>query len=480
MDSKSPPGAQKLGASAGEPGRLVRALGLFDCTMIVMGCIIGAGVFQTPQTIALRMGSLEGMLAMWVLGGVIAMSGALVFAELGSALPLAGGQYVFLREGFGRFVAFLFGWLLLAAINSGAIAYVANVFVDHLQALVRYAGLETVWGDGTRRGIALGVILFLTLLNIRGVRVGANVQNAAMLAKIAGIAMIIVLGVLVLAGVAQPAVAAPEARPPTMATAWSWAGAGAALLSVMFTYGGWQNVTAVAGEVRDPERTLPRGILIGTVLVIALYIAMNWSLARILGVEGVARSATPAAAAAGAVFAWGEPLVATLVMISTFAITQALLMVTPRIYYAMACDGVFFRAAAWVHPKYKTPAVAIGLQAIASIVHLYVGKTLDLLQATTIVDFTFFTLCGLALFVLRRKRPAEAGAYRAWGYPWLPALFVLTSAAVVVSALFNAQRAAIERAGIAVGAGLLLYALWSRRATAIGGGASPGPGAGAA
>ena len=444
---------------------LRRELGLFDCTMIVMGTIIGAGVFNTPSAIAAQMGSAAGVLGMWVLGGAIAMTGALVFAELGSIFTRAGGQYVFLREGFGRFTAFLFGWLLLTAINSGAIAYVANVFVDHLQALCAYAGRDPAWSSGERRGLALFGIVVLAALNMRGVRLGASFQNAAMLAKIAGILFIIVLGGLTALGVLEPRLLSETpgiAAAPVSPSGVGWAGIGASLLGVVFTYGGFQNVTAVAGEVQDPARTVPRGILIGTLCVIGLYLAMNASLVGILGIDGVAATRTPAAAAAGRVVSWGEPLVAGLVMVSTLAITQALLFVTPRIYYAMALDGVFFRQAAWLHPRWRTPVVAIGLQACFGILHLFLGETLNLLQMTTIADFTFFVLCGTALFVFRRRGLGAPGVFRAPGYPWLPALFVLASAAVVVSAVINAERVAVLRAGVMLSLGVLGYLLWSR------------------
>ncbi|MEO6709926.1 MAG: amino acid permease [Planctomycetota bacterium] len=433
-------------------GGLLRRLGLFDCTMIVMGTIIGAGVFNTPTKIAFHMGSLGGVLAIWIAGGVIAMCGALVFAELGSLFPRAGGQYVFLREGFGRFVAFLFGWLLLAAINSGAIAYVANVFVDHLQELLAFAGHDPAWSQGERSSIAVAGIVVLALINIRGVRLGATVQNVAMLTKIVGIGMVIVLGTLAVAGAL-----APSPPPSTTVHDWTWSGIGISLLSVVFTYGGFQNVTAVAGEARDPQRTIPRAVLIGTVLVIALYIAMNASLIAILGVDGVANSKTPTMAAAGRVVSWGEPVVAALVMISTLAITQALLFVTPRIYYAMALDGVFFRAAAYVHPRWRTPVVAIALQAVFGCLHLFAGETLDLLQMVTIADFTFFVLCGITLFVFRARGVGGSAAYRAFGYPWLPAVFVLASLGIVINAVLNAEAIAVRRAGAIVAAGLVLY-----------------------
>ncbi len=440
------------------PGGLLRNLGLFDCTMIVMGTIIGAGVFKTPSSIAAQMGSLWGVLGIWILGGAIAMCGALVFAELGSLFPRAGGQYVFLREGFGRFIAFLFGWLLLTAINSGAIAFVTLVFVDHLESLLAFAGHPVSWSDIQVRLLATLGLVLLALINMRGVRLGATVQNVAMISKISGIALIIVLGALVAAGISAPS------QPPTAAAHdWTWAGFGASLLGVVFTYGGWQNVTAVAGEVRDPARTIPRGILIGTVCVIGLYIAMNAALIAILGVEGVAGTKTPAALAAGRIVAWGEPVVAALVMISTLAIAQALLFVTPRIYYAMALDGVFFKSAAYLHPRWRTPVIAIALQCGFSVLHLFLGQSLDLMQMTTIADFMFFVLCGVALFVFRAKLPDAPRAYRAFGYPFLPAVFTLASAAVVVSAVLNAERVAVWRAGGMLALGVAMFAVWNSR-----------------
>ncbi len=458
--SKPTPAPEPSGGSA--PTGLLRDLGLFDCTMIVMGTIIGAGVFQTPSGIAERMGSLGGVLAIWVLGDIIAMCGALVFAELGSLFQRSGGQYVFLREAFGPFVAFLFGWLLLAAINSGAIAYVAGVFIDHLQRLLAYAGNDPQWSLAQKRAYSCAGIVVLALINMRGVKLGARVQNVAMLAKIAGIAMIVVLGALVVAGALDSS--QPDAASRASAEhGWTWAGIGASLLGVVFTYGGFQNVTAVAGETRNPARTIPRAVLLGTVLVIGLYLAMNAALIAILGVEGVAATNTPAATAAGRVVAWGEPVVAGLVMISTLAITQALLFVTPRIYYAMAVDGVFFRSAAYVHPRWRTPIGAIALPATFAILHLYLGQKLDLLQMVTIVDFTFFVLCGIALFVFRRRGVDPPGAYRAFGYPWLPGLFVAFSIVVVISALSSAQTVAILRAGAMLAIGVSLYAVWRNR-----------------
>jgi APA family basic amino acid/polyamine antiporter len=460
-------------------------LGLFDVTMIVMGCIIGAGCFRTPSAIAQQVGSLGGILGVWSVGGVIALTGAIVFAELAAMFPRTGGQYVFVKEPFGRFPAFLFGWVLLAAIVSNAIAYVAGVFAEHMELL-----LTRAWGFGFaglghpsvpllqacanlsdghvvsdaeagRKVVAFLLIIGFTWLNIRGLRLGATVQNIAMVAKIGGILTVIALGVVAfLRGDAFPADGA--AVPVERGFGESFGAFSGAMFGAMFTYGGWQNVAAVGSEVRRPARTLPLGILLGTVGVVILYLSMNAALVAILGPGGVARSSTPTADAAGRVIAHGDLFVAALVMISTFAITQVLLMVTPRIYYAMARDGLFFRKVGTTHPRFGTPAIAIALQGAATIVHLLLGSMLDLLQLATLFDWLSFSACGLGLFLLRWRRPDAPRPYRAFGYPWLPGLFLLLSLWVFVAHLFEAEAAALKRGAVVFGLGLVLFFFFRR------------------
>jgi len=465
-----------------DSGRLRRVLTLYDVTMIVMGSIIGAGVFHAPARIAQGMGSLGGVLAAWAFGGLIAISGALVFAELGGMMPRTGGEYVYIREGAGRFVAFLFGWISLTAIVSSAIAYVAGVFVNHLESVLRSVEPTIEFSSASERGIAVALILSLALLNARGMRLGANVQNVAMLAKIVGISTVIVLGVLVVAGAAQPHV--PLAPSSSSAVDWSgvgleqrglgaawdwssvdWGGVGAALFGIVFTYGGWQNVAAVASEIREPERNLPLGTVIGTACVVALYLGLNGALVAILGVGGVAATETPVATAAGAVVSWGEPLVAVLVMTSTFAITQTLLMLAPRIYLAMGEDGVFFSSVARIHPRWGTPAIAIVLQAALAVAHVFVATQIgDLIEVCSICDWVFFSICGATLFILRARKPDARRPYRAWGYPWMPAIFLLSSAGVLVRMVMSAQTKPALQALALFAVGAVLYFIWRRGA----------------
>jgi len=453
-------------SSAREREGLARVLGPFDVTMLVMGSIIGAGVFQAPQRIAVGMGSLEGILAVWMLGGLVALTGALVFSELGAMMPRSGGEYVFVRAGAGRFTAFVFGWMLLTAINSSAIAYVAGVFVDHLSTLLAYFDVPAPHSAAARKTIAIALIAMLVLVNVRGVRLGADIQNVSMLAKVFGIVVVIVLALAAASGWIDRA--APLAAPAAATTesTWTWDGFGVALYGILFTYGGWQNVAAVASEIKEPGRNLPLGTLIGTAAVVALYVLLNYALVTLLGVEGVAGSATPVAAAAGAAVAWGEPLVAGLVMISTFGITQALLMLTPRIYFAMANDGVFLPLFARVHPRWGTPAAAIALQGVFSVGHVFFAASIsDLLEVCSICDWVFFTVCGATLFILRRTHPDAPRPYRAWGYPVLPAIFLLSSAAALVRMAMSAKREPALQAGGLFIVGALLYLWWRRRAS---------------
>ncbi len=429
--------------------------------MLVMGSIIGAGIFNRPSEVASQVGSLPAALWLWALGGVFAFTGAVVFAELGGLLPHAGGQYVFVREAFGRFAAFVFGWVLLTGITSSALAFVAGVFAEHLARLLAFFDPNLSGSAGFQSSAAVGLILCMTALNARGVRLGATFQNVAMLAKILGLAGLGFLGLaawLGWGGFVGPAPVA-EARPVV------WSQAVSALLSVLLAYGGWQNVAAVASEIRRPERNLPLGILLGTLGVVALYVAFNAALGAILGYERLAASHTPAADAAGEFFSGGAQLVATLVVISTVAFVQGVLLLAPRIYFAMALDGVFFKRVGYVHPRWRTPVVAILVQGLCAVAHVLLagGNLNHLVNLCILCDLVFFTSCGVALFVLRRKLPDAPRPYRALLYPWTPLVFIALSALTVVHGATSAASWHSAKWGAALfGLGGLLYLGWRR------------------
>ncbi len=422
--------------------------------MLVMGCIVGAGVFRTPRDVAAGAGSLEVMLGLWIFGGVFAIAGAFVFAELGALFPKTGGQYVFLREGLGRFVAFMFGWILLAAISSSAIAYVSRIFVDHLEVVLQALRPGLEFSRPLEFLLAIALLGIVSALNIRGIKLGALTQNLVMGAKVLGLMFVIALGFFAWAtgNVATPSEPSSPGSPQL----------GPALLAVVFCYGGFQNVAASATEIRRPTRTIPLAILAGTSTVIVLYVLLNLSLGLVLGVENLGKSSTPVAEAAGVVFPRGDLLVAGLVLVSTFGINQALFLVIPRIFYAMARDGLFFRGAARVHQRYSTPAVAILILVGFTCLHLSLGEHVDLLQVAVVCDWLFFGLCGVALLVFRRRHPRREGKYLAPGHPWLAAVFLTTCLIVIVSSLFQAEPIALIRASVILLIGLVLFLLWNR------------------
>jgi amino acid transporter len=357
--------------------------------------------------------------------------------------------------------------VLLTVIISPALAFVAGVFTRHVEVLMMASNDGVAFTPGQARAVSVALIAGLTLLNVRGTRLGALVQNVSMLGKAGGIVALVLLGAGVALGWldAPPHAVVPDAGATgeRAVSALTFGGLATALISVVFSYGGWQNVTAVSSEVVRPERTLPLGILLGTALVVLLYMALNASLVAILGVDALAASPTPVASAAQAVTPVGGLVVAGLIALSTFAIVQALLMVAPRIFYAMAADGIFFGAAARVHPRWHTPWVAVCLLGGAGVVHVFlIGELGDLLEITTQGDAVFFALSALALFRLRRTQPELPRPYRAQGYPVIPAIFLTFSAGMVLSVAVNASAQVVAVVAGLFAVGGVLYACWRR------------------
>ncbi|MBI4878816.1 MAG: amino acid permease [Planctomycetes bacterium] len=439
--------------------RLERTLTLFDGTMIVMGTIIGIGVFFTPSRVAGATGSHGLSLLAWTLGALIALAGGCTYAALGAALPRTGGPYVYLREGCGRLVAFLYGWMLLAAIVSGAIAVIGLVFADHL---ARFFPL----GGAGRSCVAAATIVLLTAVNVLGVRWGSRVQNLFTLLKIASLLLLVAAG---LWRGSEPLSLRVTAEPQASSLA---AGFISAMVGVLFSFGGWQNLCNVAGELKRPERDLPRAILIGVLGVAAVYLLANFAYLRLLPIEELRASAAPAAAALErAIGERAGDVTALLTLCSAFGILNGLLLSAPRVYYAMAEDGLLFRPFGAVSCRFRTPATAILVQGGAAALLVFWGSVFDLLDYVVFADWLFFTLNALALFVIvRRSRPAalQRGAF---GYPWAPALFGLLGAAVTAGTLIVQWRSAGR--GVAIlAAGALVYAMFLRRGR---GGRAPAP-----
>ena len=441
--------------AAPEASPLARRLGLLDVTLIVMGGIIGSGIFVNPSIVAARAGSAAGTLGAWLLGGVIALAGAFVYAELGARRPLAGGQYAYLREAFHPALAFVYAWSLLLLIQTGGMAASAMTFARYARELG-----HVPLPEGALAALVLGV---LTLVNALGVRAGAGTQNVLMVLKIAAILAVVVAGFAVaaaLGGVTVPA-AAGAAHTPLAGTP----NLGAAMVPVLFAYGGWQTAAFIGGEVKDPSRTLPRGMVLGVVGVVLLYTAVNAACLRVLGASGLAATPAPAAAVMRAAFGEaGARWLALGVAASTLGFLSQSMLTAPRVYYAMAADGLFFRAVARVNARTHVPVMAVALQGAAAVVIALTGNYGRILDTVVSADWIFFGLSAACVF---RLRASDAGGSRAAGasanipgHPFTTLAFIAASAWIVVQALVHDPRNGVIGIGLLL-AGWPVYLVWN-------------------
>ena len=448
---------------------LRRELGLFSTTLLVVGGIIGSGIFFTPSQVARALPQGEWILAVWVAGGVVALAGALTYAELGAMMPDAGGGYVYIREAFGGLPAFLYGWMLLTVIATAAVAAVAMGFAGYLSELVNLrplgAWLEPMGFPGDRAGriaVAALTILLVSATNYLGIRPGAIVQNALTVAKIIALGGLIVLGLL-----RWTAVGAPDAAPASVEGSLV-TGLAVALPAVLFTIGGWQQMNMVAGEVRDPERTIPRALMIGIAIVIVAYLGANAVYLHVLGSAGLAASSAVAGdAAARLVGPVGGAVIRTAAMLSILGLINVVVMATPRIFFMMARDGVFPAAVSRVHPRFGSPHLAIVVMAAWSLVLLVVtrGDIGHLISGVVFADWIFFALGGASVIVLRRSRPEARRPYRVPGYPFVPLFFLLAACVGIVSS-FVAAPALSVGGTVLLGFGVAAYfALRRQRGT---------------
>ncbi len=422
--------------------------------MAVVGGIIGGGIFRTPATVAERLRSPGLVLLAWVIGGIVALIGAFCFGELGQRRPRAGGGYVYLRETWGALPAFLYGWTLVLVIATGAIAAVAVTFADYTLALLGLPHRFSV-------PLAIAAIVLLSGINYVGVRPAAITQNIFTLLKLAALAVLIGAGIMI----ASPTASSPAFNPPLSS------GLGAALVPILFTYGGWQQTNFIAEEIVEPERNLPRALVLGVTVVVLVYLLTNYVYLHVLGVDRLGASTAPAAETMGVVLGpIGGKIIAAGIALSTFGFLNLVILVTPRVLQAMAADGVFFRKLAELHPTYRTPAAAIVALAICAIILTLTGTFGQLVDYVTFGDWIFFGLTVAGLFIYRKREQGagstEQTTFRVPGYPVTPAVFVLAAAYVVISAVLSNPRNAIIGAGlIALGVPVFLY--WRSRGTAL-------------
>ncbi len=452
------PSAALEKAAVPEKPALAPRLGLFDVTMLVMGSVIGAGIFVVPHTVAALVPAPAPVLAAWVVGGLISMAGGLVYADLARRRPHVGGQYTFLREAYHPALAFVYGWSLLWIIQSGGMAAVAVVFGTYFNQLLLARGDAAA--PGTDALTAALAIVAVTAVNCTGARAGSTAQNVFMSLKILAILTLVLCGLL--AADARWSVLggheAPGDGPPPTAFA-------AALVQVFFAYGGWHTTTFLAAEVRDPTRTLPRGLVLGVTGVIVLYLGVNLACLRVLGTEELAVNTSPAAAVMQrALGAPGAALLSAGIAISALGFVSQASLTSPRVYYAMARDGLFFRSVAWVHPRTRSPVVAVLLQGTVALVLAVTRTFQEILNSVMCVEMTFFALTALGLFVIRRRDGAGPGpACRAVpGHPVTTLLFAAVNVVLVVDLFYREPANSAVVAGIAL-AGLPAYYLWARR-----------------
>jgi len=430
---------------------LLRRLGLFDATMLVMGGIIGAGIFVNPAEVARHVDTPFLIVGVWLLGGLVALAGALVYAELAARRPALGGQYAYLRDAFGPMPAFLYGWSLLLVIQSGGMAAVAITFARYFIDLTQLGLSESA--------VAAVALILLTAINCLGVRVGSNLQSSLMVLKILAIAALVV-GVWWFAP-AHADLARPDRS--EFEGLGLLAAIGAAMTPVMFAYGGWQTSSFVAAEMRDPRRDLARGLLLGVAGVVVAYTGVAFVCLYALGPAGLAQSATPATNAMRlALGDRGAALIALGIAVSTLGFLSQGMLTTPRVYFAMAEDGLFFRKIAAVSRRTHAPVAAIMLQGAAALAIALSGTYGQILSYVVSVDFIWFGLTGAALFVFRRRDPGKDGGFRAPGHPITTGLFVAACALVIVATVISNPINSLIGFAI-VFAGIPACRYWQRR-----------------
>ena len=441
-------------STVAEPGSqpLARRLGLFDATMLVMGGTVGAGIFINPYVVAQRVHTPALVLGAWLLGGVIALIGGFIWAELADRMPQVGGQYAYLRDTYHPLVAFLYGWVLLLVIQTGGMAAVTVTFAKYF--------LELTGGQGGEWQISLLTLLVLTVVNCLGVRAGGTVQSGLMVIKIFAIALLVFAGGFLVREshiVWHPLL--DQKLSPNLISSF-----GGAMVPVLFAYGGWQTACFVAGEMKQPRHDLPRALVLGVIGVAVLYSSVNYICVRALGVSQLAQTTTPASAVMRVALGQkGATIIALGIAVSTLGFLSQSVLTAPRVYFAMAEDRVFFRQLAWVHPKTRVPVVAIVVQSIWTMVILTTGRYEQILNYVTAMDFIFFSLTASCLFLLRRqdKDRGTFSGFRVPGHPWTTAFFCVASISVVLNAIFRFPSNTLIGMAI-LATGVPVYYIWRR------------------
>jgi basic amino acid/polyamine antiporter, APA family len=425
---------------------LPRRLGLIDATLIVVGIVIGSGIFLLPNLIARNLPSASGIIGVWIVAGVLSYFGALAYAELGAMMPATGGQYVYLREAYGDWCAFLCGWVFALAAVPGGIAFLAVGFAIYLDHFIPLSA-------GMRTGVALTLVCGLSLINALGVREGVWVQRIFTSLKIAGLVLVI--------GAAIFAPASPSAS-TLVFSHLTYSGFGIAMAACLMAYNGWSYVSFVAGEVKSPERNLPAALALGMGVVMALYVSANLAYLHVMTIPQIAATERVGAAVAERVMGpSGAAALSMVVLLSIVGAINGCILTGARIPFAQARDGLFFASFGKIHPRFETPAFAIAMQALWSCLLIVTGSYASLSSYTIISAWIFYTLSVAAVWVLRRKKPDAPRPYRMWGYPLTLWLFLAVSVWFLVDALINQPQVSLIALALAA-AGIPAYFLWRR------------------
>ncbi|HEX3233919.1 MAG TPA: amino acid permease [Gemmatimonadales bacterium] len=440
-------------SSAPARAELGRVLGVQQLIYIVIGTVIGSGIFIVPGAVLRQSGGSVGLaLLVWLVGGVLSLLGALTYAELGGMHPKAGGLYIYIRDAFGPFPAFLFGWTLFFIIGSGSVATLAVAWVAYLGQLVPL-------GPVAGRVTAIAIIGVIAVVNVRGTRSGARVQDLTTFLKVAGIVIMSCAFLLWGRGLhGLHGTLWPEAVSPRILS-----GFGLSMIGTLWAYEGWQYVTYSAGEAKDPQRTFHRGLVLGTAMLIAIYLLASVGYLAALGPAGVAGTDRVAADAATVLFGpVAGKLIALMILVSIFSAANGIVLTVPRAFFAMARDGIFFHRLAEVHPRFGTPAFAILACSAWAMLLAATGTFEQLLTYVVFIGWLFYGLGALSVFRYRRREPLAPRPFRVPGYPVTPVLFVASAAAIVINTIVA------QPARAAVGLGVVLlgspaYFIWRRR-----------------
>jgi APA family basic amino acid/polyamine antiporter len=428
-----------------------RSLTLFDMTMIAIGGSIGSGIFLTPATIARDVGSPWLIVAVWVFGGLITLAGALTFSEAAALLPEAGGEYVYLTRAYGGLVGFLFGWAYFVVVNAGSLGALSVAFATYL-------GFFIPLGPASAKAVAVISLILLSGINVVGVKAGAMFANVFTVLKLLGLAGLVAVGL---------ALGSPSTTDFSLAVGAAaggpWSALALGMVGVLWSYGGWQHATYASAEVKNPQRTLPLAMTVGAAAVTTICLLANVAYMFLLTPAQMAASPRVAADAVSTVVGpAGGSLISLAIVISTFGVIGIYTLTAPRIYYAMAADGVFFRKVAEIHPRFGTPAVSIMIQSLwAVVLVLFWGTFENLISYVVFTDWIFFALAGASVIVLRRTMPGAPRPYRVPGYPWVPLFFVATSAWFVAMTLISKPAQAWAGLGF-LGLGVPVYYCWKR------------------